>query len=153
MDGSEMKIFQKALLTLIKFFLKGFTAKNFEDGSCAIYLRLPFKFNTKYLFAATYGLKPIDPRKIVFDNYMGKGYGCNPKYVAEALNEKYPGKFDIVWIVSEKDKLTGEIPDWIRTVSYKSKKAIEEFATAKVWVSNYHKISFIRRGGLYRRDG
>ena len=73
---------------------------------------------------------------------MGKGYGCNPKYVAEKLLEKYPGKFDVVWIVSKEDSSRGEIPDWIRKVNYSSPAALWEFATAKVWVSNYHKISF-----------
>jgi len=123
-----------------------------DDGRSIIYIRFPFRFDSKLMFALRHGIKPIQPRKIVFDNYMGKGYGCNPKYVAEKLLEKYPGKFEVVWIVSKGDAVRGEIPDWIRQVDYASQKALREYATAKVWVSNYHKISFLRRG-LFKRKG
>ena len=33
-------------------------------------------------------LLPVKKNKVVFDNFSGRGYGCNPKYIAQALLEK-----------------------------------------------------------------
>lgn len=126
--------------------------KHLGDGHFGVYIRFPFCFDSRLLFALRHATKPINPKKIVFDNYMGKGYGCNPKYVAEKLAEKYPGQFEAVWLVSGANDTDTEIPDWIRKVDYKSKEALREYATAKIWISNYHKISFVRRG-LFKRKG
>ena len=40
----------------------------------------------------------IDEKKIVFDNFNGKGYGCNPKYIAEELIRQNIN-CDMVWLV------------------------------------------------------
>ena len=40
------------------------------------------KYNRKWAGVA------INPRKIIFDNYMGSSYGCNGKYITEALQVK-----------------------------------------------------------------
>lgn len=123
-----------------------------EDGKVAAYVRFPVRVPSSLLYRFFYASKPIVSNKVVFDNYMGKGYGCNPKYVAEKLLEKYPGKFDIVWVVSPTDAGTAVFPKGIRTVLYNTPESRQEYATAKVWVSNYHKISYIRKG-LYKRKG
>ena len=119
-----------------------------EDWKKQIVAPLPVKFDARGLYRRFYASKPIVQNKIVFDNYMGKGFGCNPKYVALKLLEKYPGKFDIVWLATKKNSYG--FPEGIRVVNYASREAREEFATAKVWVTNYHKISFIKKG-MYKR--
>lgn len=123
-----------------------------NDGRFCVFLCFPFRFDSRLMFALRHATKPIQPQKIVFDNYMGKGYGCNAKYVAEALLKKYPEQFEMVWIVSKGEKGRRDIPDWIRKVDYGSSAALREYATAKIWVSNYHKISFIKKG-LFKRKG
>ena len=45
---------------------------------------------------------PINQKKIVFSNYFGLGYGCNPKYIAELLRIKHP-EYKIVWLVNPKN--------------------------------------------------
>lgn len=145
-------VMKKWLEKIKKMIKKVINTKYFSNGRFGLYILFPFRFDSRLLYALRYARKPIKPTKIVFDNYMGKGYGCNPKYVAEKLLEKYPGKFDIVWIISKEDSSRGKIPDWIRKVNYSSPAALWEFATAKVWVSNYHKISFIKKG-LFKRKG
>ena len=117
-----------------------------------LYLRFPIRFPATWLYRLFYASQPIVPNKIVFDNYMGKGYGCNPKYVAEKLLEKYPGQFDIVWVLSKSDAKTAVFPEGIRTVLYNTPESRREYATAKVWVSNYHKISYVRKG-MYKKPG
>lgn len=74
----------------------------------------------------------INPKKIVFDNFVGKGYGCNPKYIAEELIRQNVD-CDMVWLVKD---LSIELPPQIRKVRYGGIKACYELATAKIWVDN-----------------
>lgn len=89
----------------------------------------------------------IRPKKIFFNNYFGRGYGCNPKYIAEALHRLYPD-YDLVWEVL--DSHNKNFPDYIRTVRYESPKALWERATSKVWVQNTRcTITTAKRNGQY----
>ena len=85
-------------------------------------------------FAFFFGFLPLNNRKIVFDNFAGKGYGDNPAYIAdEIMRQKLD--YDIVWIVRDKE-IASSLPMGIRTAKYKSLKSMYEFSTAKVWVDN-----------------
>ena len=42
---------------------------------------------------------PVKRTKVVFQSYYGRGYGDNPKYIADALI-KSGEKLDLVWVVS-----------------------------------------------------
>ena len=77
----------------------------------------------------------LSPKKIVFVNFDGKGYGCNPKYIAEEiLRRKLP--FDLVWLVnSDKEPL----PEKIRKARYGTLDSMFEIATAKIIVTNTRK--------------
>lgn len=70
--------------------------------------------------------------KIVVDNFAGKGFGDNPKYIVEALLKKKPN-LDIVWEVSD---MALPMPHGVRKVKYRSFKAYKELLTAKVWIDN-----------------
>lgn len=141
------------LVESIRLFLKKLMVLEYgEDGKVAAYIRFPFRIPASWLYRFFYASQPIVRNKVVFDNYMGKGYGCNPKYVAEKLLEKYPGQFDIVWVLSKKDAKTAIFPEGIRTAFYNTPESRREYATAKVWVSNYHKISYVRKG-MYKKRG
>lgn len=110
-----------------------------------------FLFYKQKKFLQKYEQFPIAENKIVFTNYMGKGYGCNCKYIAEELLRQ--GKhYDLVWIVSNPAEMKGHFPNGIRLVKYHSQEALYEYATAKYWVCNYHLVSFFRRG-LVKRPG
>ena len=75
---------------------------------------------------------PIDNNKIVFDNMGGKGYGDNPKYIAEELL-KQPEQYKMIWIVNKNDSV---FPMGITPVLKHSLRAYYEVATAKAWVTN-----------------
>ena len=96
-------------------------------------------------FEETYGALSVEPKKIVVDNYMGQGYGCNCKYVTEAL---LAGKqtYDIVWVVKNAAERRGEFPAEVRLVEYLSAEAMYEYATAGVWLCNYHLVAYFNRG-------
>lgn len=75
-------------------------------------------------------LLPVQKNKIVFLNFDGKGFGENPKYIAEEiLRQKLPCK--LVWLV----KGEAFVPDTIKKVK-NGFNAFYELATAKVIVSN-----------------
>ena len=74
----------------------------------------------------------LSPRKIVFVNFMGRGYGCNPKYIAEEiLRRNLP--WDLVWLVKNPAE---PMPEKIRKIVYDSVDSVYELATAKVIISN-----------------
>lgn len=75
---------------------------------------------------------PIDNSKIVLDNIGGKGYGDNPKYIAEELL-KDSEKYKIIWLTNKDDLF---FPAGITAVKKQSLRAYYEVATAKVWVTN-----------------
>lgn len=70
--------------------------------------------------------------KIVFLNFDGRGYGCNPKYIAEEIIKRKL-KYDLVWLV-KKDDTT--MPKQIRQVLIDSEECYKELATAKVIINN-----------------
>lgn len=89
--------------------------------------------------------KPIENRKIVFSNFKGRGYGCNPKYICSRL---LPKDYDLVWAVQGDH---GDcFPKGVRTVEYGSFEYYMELATARVWVDNTHKnILTKKRSGQF----
>lgn len=92
-----------------------------------------------------YGSLPVNPNKIVFNNYMGKGYGDNCKYVTEELLRTNQN-MEIVWVVDGIEQYRSGFPSSIRLVEYKSEDAMYEYCTAGIWVSNYHLIEYFNRG-------
>jgi len=90
---------------------------------------------------------PIQKNKIFIQNFNGKGYGDNPKYIAEEiLRCGYDLK--LVWAVRRKFK--GNIPKKIKTVPYYSIRAIYESVTAKFWIDNCRKQLYAKkRKGQY----
>lgn len=74
----------------------------------------------------------LSNNKIVFVNFMGRGYGCNPKYIAEEIiRQNLP--YDLVWLVND---MNAPMPYKIRKVKYGGINSMYELATAKVIVSN-----------------
>ncbi len=108
---------------------------NFKSS---FFKRLPFKYF------------PISGKKIVFSNYVGMGYGCNPKYIAELLLKKHPD-IKIIWLVNEKDRKF-KFPPQIKKVKNLSIRAFYEMNTAKIWIDNFHKVGYIKEG-LKKRKG
>ena len=75
----------------------------------------------------------IVPNKVVLANGPGGPYGCNPKYIAEALLEHAAVPLDLVWLGRRHDH---SIPSAIRQVPYATPAAAREMQSARVWVFN-----------------
>lgn len=82
----------------------------------------------------------VNYRKVILICNMGRGYLCNPKYISEALNRLYPGKFDLVLLVNE---LQDDVPAYVRQVVYGSHQARQELATARFWIDNCRRSKFV----------
>ncbi len=74
----------------------------------------------------------LQNNKIVFDNFDGKGYADNPKYISEEIFSQNL-KWDVVWLVKN-DSV--KMPPYVRTAISYSDEASRELATAKVVVRN-----------------
>ena len=76
---------------------------------------------------------PVVRNKIVVLVGVGEKYDDNPKYIVEDVHSLMP-EADIVWIKNA--KASYDVPDWIRTVKWRSFRCVYEFATASVWIAN-----------------
>lgn len=82
------------------------------------------------------------PNKVVFSSFHGAGYGCNPKYVAEALLHLSHEPLDLVWLSRRPDP---KLPCGIRHVSWGGVSAAREWASARVWVDNTRTRRHVRK--------
>ena len=85
----------------------------------------------KYAFSLIFYLCPIKKNKITFDNFAGKGYGCNPKYLAEEFIKD--NKYQLIWFVKD---LNTQMPEHIKKVKYGSLKHYYHLITARLWIDN-----------------
>lgn len=115
-------------------------------------LGIPIKFNRLKKYKPICDQLPVEKNKIVFMNYLGKPYGCNPKYIAEEIiKRKLP--FDMVWLGRNiDDDFKKSFPEGIRFVKYKSPQCLLEVASAGFWITNYHFIKLMTQGIVKKPD-
>ena len=95
-----------------------------------------------YVFAR---LRPVDPTLVVFSEYWGTGFGCNPKAIFDALPVVAP-HLKAVWII-EKSKAAG-LPAGVAHVAPNSLKQWVVLARAKYLVNNVNfPGAFVKRPG------
>jgi CDP-glycerol:poly(glycerophosphate) glycerophosphotransferase len=103
------------------------------------------KFFKKFLqrpFSAFVYFFPIKENRIVFDNFGGKGYGDNPKYIADELAQSEKD-YEMIWLV---DNLSSyEFPMRIRAVKIDSFMGLYMRATAKVWIDNVRHLHPVKK--------
>lgn len=93
--------------------------------------------------------REVQPRKVVFEQFHGNGFGCNMKYIALELLRR--GGWDLVWLANK--PMEGEYPPGIRVVARKSRAALRELATAGFWCANHNLGHFVRHCGLVKKPG
>ena len=79
---------------------------------------------------------PIQNNKVVMWADSQRHFGCSPKYIALCLLKRYPGQFDIVWVLDETVEVPVEIPNGIRIVKNFSMEYLKEIHTAKFVICN-----------------
>lgn len=97
-------------------------------------------------------LLPIKKNRIIFDNFSGKGYADNPKYIAEQFI-KDDLKWELIWLVDGKNNK--KFPIEIKPVEIYSFKSIYYRVTAKVWIHNTRNVYTIikRKDQIYLQTG
>jgi len=91
---------------------------------------------------------PIQRNKVVMDSYNGKGYGDNPKYIAEELHRTGMQKCKIIWLTND---MKASFPSYITPVYKHSLRAYYEYTTAKVLVNNcrFGRLAKKRKNQIY----
>lgn len=83
-------------------------------------------------------------KKIVFCNFAGKGYGGYPKFICDELIKRGT-KAKLVWLASKTTVERGVFPPQIVVKDINSYAALWELSTAKIWIDNCRKSSWIRK--------
>lgn len=98
-----------------------------------------------WLFMNLFKFLPLR-KKVVFANFNGRGFGDNPKYIAnEILRQNLNWK--LVWLASDNSI---PFPSCIKVVKFYSIKAIFELSTAKVIINNVKNgLPYIKRQSQY----
>ena len=96
--------------------------------------KINYKFYSETLIWC-FKFLPLKKNKIVFDNFLGKGYGGKPKIIAEEIIRRNLN-CDLVWLVNKQQ----DMPSKIRQVKYGSREATKQLATAKMWVFNCRNV-------------
>lgn len=114
-------------------------------------IKLPIKLRNRFycwFYRTFYGIKR---NKIVFCNFFGDGYGCNPKYIIEEIN-KHGLKYDIVWLNNLNCNLYDGLPNFVRKVNPNNKKYLFEISTAKFWIFNIRSFDYTIRRGIKKHE-
>lgn len=116
--------------------------KRFILNICNVFI-YKFKRFLIRIKSKKYRSLPLE-NKIVFSNFNGQGYGCNPKYIAEEILKREYG-WSLVWLVKD---LNADIPCLIKKVKFNSKDSCKELSTAKIIINNVKgDLNFIKKEG------
>lgn len=85
-------------------------------------------------------------KKVVFINFNGRGFGCNPKYIALELI-KQNEDVELVWLVKD---IHSPMPNEIHKTHWISLRTFYDLATAKVIITNVkNSLPFYKRSMQY----
>lgn len=81
---------------------------------------------------------PVDNTKIICSNFNGKGFGDNPRYIAEEFTRR--GKGRIYWLLRDSDQ---KLPAGIKPLRYGSLRSFYHLATAGLWIDSNRKEPYV----------
>lgn len=90
----------------------------------------------RYIFKVAEVFVNVKPNRILFTTFNGKGYFCNPKYLSLELEKS--GKYDIVWVLNDKQSLPNII-----CVKFMSLKYFYFYLSSRFIITNQGFKSFI----------
>ena len=104
----------------------------------------------RFNYKRTTGKLPLDEKKVLFETFTGRQYGCNPKAIYEEMCRD--PKFDdwtLVWSFKEPEDYA-DLPELGRAklVRFKTPEYFRDFGTAKYVITN----SMVY-GGITRKEG
>lgn len=84
---------------------------------------------------------PIKENVVLFETFMAKNYSDSPKYIYEALNTMYPGKYECIWAINGNH----DIPYGAKTVKRFSFQYAYYCAVSKYLVFNVRQPLWFRK--------
>lgn len=89
---------------------------------------------------------PIQKNKIIFNNFNGLPYGCNPKYIAEEIiRRKLP--CEIYWLCKDMKNVDMNcFPSQIHVIPFKGKDALTNMSSAQIIIGNVRTNYIIMQG-------
>lgn len=84
---------------------------------------------------------PVKENVVLFETFMAKNYSDSPKYIYEALQKMYPGKYECVWAINGKH----DIPYGAKTVKRFSFQYAYYCAVSKYLVFNVRQPLWFRK--------
>ena len=107
--------------------------KRFKLVVCFVQILHNIKAKIKiFIFRYIFCCKKIEQKKIVFENFNGKGYAGYPRIIAEELIKQNVDA-DYVWISHNKPD---NLPHNFRWVKYGTKASFFEYSSAHIWIDN-----------------
>ena len=136
---------KRIILLMMKNDLKG-VQKAIRWSFCKAKLKSIFankNKNTLYKLAYyhRYLKMPIKENVVLFETFMAKNYSDSPKYIYEALNKMYPGKYECVWAINGKH----DIPYGAKTIKRFSFQYAYYCAISKYLVFNVRQPLWFRK--------
>lgn len=92
---------------------------------------------------AIFRLFSIKKGRILFTNFYGKGYGDNPKYIAEELLRRDIAGLELIWLI--KGAPYKDIPGAIRQIKRGTLKELYYLGTSQIWIDNSRKHYGIKK--------
>jgi len=96
----------------------------------------------KYLYRHKYINEPIEENWIMFETFMGKSYADSPKYIYEYLAKNYPGQYQFIWVLNDKN---AKIPFNGIIVKRFTRKYAYYLAKSKYFVFNVRQPLWFRK--------
>lgn len=96
------------------------------------------------LFNIILPLIKVNPCRIFFDHFAGKGYGDNPKYIAEKLHEKHP-EYEILFAYDKEICNKSSFPSFVKSVPIYSLRHLFSLASSKFWIFDYRPLVHIKK--------
>lgn len=129
-----------------------FSITNNGTDKLVIVLGLPIRFDRTGFYKKICSKLPVKKDKIIFNNFQGSLYGCNPKYIAEEIiKRKLP--YDLVWFCKNLDNIdTSCFPEQVRLTTFKKKEDLKELASAKLVISNVRMNLLIQLGWEKKKE-
>lgn len=116
-----------------------------HDGTLKQHLWISFFVRIKWIYNLISPFCKVKKNKIVLSNFVGLGYGCNPKYIAQYILE-HNLSYELIWLADDlKCRNSDLIPQQIKKVKLYSFSALYELSTAGVWIDNVRKSLYPKK--------
>ena len=130
----------------MKFFQEIFSIVNRESKKQITVFGVHIKIALYKYYKRLISNIPIQENKIIFNNFQGSLYGCNPKYIAEEIiKRKLPYK--LYWMCKKSEKIDKNLfPKEIQIVSFNGRESVRELASSRLIISNVRTNMLINHG-------